>query len=55
MIRRFRKRHFHIQVENETGVQKGVRQLILNGKDLGGNFIALEKMKKNNNVLVVMG
>ncbi len=53
--RRFRNKLFNISVNNKKGVEKGVIQLILNGKELNGNFISMEAMSDHNEVTVVMG
>jgi len=54
-IRKFRKKILNIKVQNDSGVQKGVKKIIINGKEIKGNFIPLNKMKKNNKVIVLMG
>jgi cellobiose phosphorylase len=53
--RRFRNKLFNISVNNKKGVEKGVIQLILNGKELNSNFISMEAMSDHNDVVVVMG
>ncbi len=53
--RRFRKRWLDIHVQNEQGVQKGVRHILLNGETLASNLIPIEKIKDQNVVIVVMG
>ena len=55
MTRRFRGKFFNIEVKNEKGVQKGVSKLIVNGEEISGNFIPVEKMKTTNEVIVIMG
>lgn len=55
ITRRFRKKNFNIVIKNESGVQKGVRRIIVNGKEIDGNLISLDLMKENNEVLVLMG
>ena len=55
IARRFRNKNFNIEIRNDNGVQKGVKKLILNGEELPGNLIPLEKMKESNDVLVLMG
>gem|GEM_PF-5693140 len=44
-----------IKVENSAGVQKGVKKIIINGKEIDGNFIPESEMKDENDVLVIMG
>lgn len=53
--RTFREKVLNIIVQNPTGVQKGVRHLILNGTKISGNLIPFEMMQKTNEVLVEMG
>lgn len=55
VTRRFRKKYFYIKVQNESGVQKGVKKIIINGEAIAGNLIPLDKMKNNNEVFVEMG
>jgi cellobiose phosphorylase len=51
----FRKKDFNIVIKNRSGVEKGVKKIVINGEELNGNIIPLEKMKEKNEVLVVMG
>ena len=44
-----------IQVDNTSGVQKGVSHFVLNGERIEGNLIAADKMQDENKVVVVMG
>jgi N,N'-diacetylchitobiose phosphorylase len=55
VTRRFRKKDFNITVQNKSGAQKGVKQIIINGEVITGNMIPLDKMKDKNEVLVEMG
>ena len=55
MTRHFRNKWCAIEIKNENAVQKGVRQILLNGETIDGTLIPLEKMKERNEVLVVMG
>ena len=55
ITRRFRNKNFNIDIRNDNGVQKGIKKIILNGEELSGNLIPLEKMKESNDVLVLMG
>lgn len=55
VVRRFRNKILNIKVANDSAVQKGVKRIILNGKELEGNLVPAAKMKKNNEVLVEMG
>jgi cellobiose phosphorylase len=51
----FRTKSFDIKVQNDQGVQKGVKKIILNGEEIKDNIIPLGKMKDNNEVIVIMG
>jgi len=53
--RNFREKKLNITVKNNAGVQKGVKKIIVNGKEIEGNFIPFNEMKKENTVLVQMG
>lgn len=54
MKRTFRNNRINIRVTNKNECQKGVKQIILNGETLEGNFIPLDKMKKQNDVIAIM-
>ncbi len=53
--REFRKKKLNITIRNDSGVQKGVKKIIFNGKEIEGNFIPIKDMKKSNTVFVQMG
>jgi cellobiose phosphorylase len=53
--RRFRKKNFNILIKNESGIERGIKRLSINGNIVEGNIIPLELMKENNEVIVVMG
>jgi cellobiose phosphorylase len=53
--REFRKKKLNIKVRNDSGVQKGIKKVIVNGKEIKGNFIPFNEMKEENTVLVQMG
>jgi len=55
ITRRFRNKNFNISIKNETSVEKGVKKITINNKKIDGNLIPLDKMKENNEVVVVMG
>lgn len=55
MTRRFRCKFLNIEVKNESGIQKGVSKMIVNGEEIAGNFIPIEKLKEKNEVSVIMG
>ncbi|HJX72078.1 MAG TPA: glycosyl hydrolase family 65 protein, partial [Bacteroidales bacterium] len=51
----FRGKKFKITIQNEQGVEKGVKQVVLNGSEIQGNLIGLNDMLEKNEVLVMMG
>jgi len=53
--RRFRGKNIKIEVQNPSGVQKGIKELFLNGEKMIGNIVLAEKLKDNNTVLAIMG
>jgi N,N'-diacetylchitobiose phosphorylase len=55
MTRVFRGNKLTVEVKNPAGVQNGVKKLVLNGKQLQGNFIPAEKLLAENQVEVEMG
>jgi cellobiose phosphorylase len=55
VTRRFRGRTLRIKVTNPSGIQKGVREITLNGRSIEGNLIPVSQMRKTNEVLVAMG
>ncbi len=54
MYREFRGRKLNIKVENKNGVQKGVANIVVNGENIPGSFIHMDKLKEDNEILVVM-
>ncbi len=55
LTRQFRGHKLNIEVQNSEGVQKGVREVRLNGETLEGNLIPVDKMDDTNEVVVIMG
>jgi N,N'-diacetylchitobiose phosphorylase len=53
--RTFRNKEFHITIRNEKGIEKGVRQMVLNGIEIPGNLIELKNMREKNEITVIMG
>ena len=53
--RKFRGAQYHISINNEHGVNKGVKSVILNGINLDGNLIPVQPKGSVNNVSVLMG
>ena len=53
--RKFRDADYSIKVVNPTGVQKGVKKLIVNGKEIAGNIVPMQPKGSKNVVEVIMG
>jgi cellobiose phosphorylase len=51
----FRGKRLKITVKNPLGVEKGVKSIVLNGKEFSGNLILEREMKDDNEVVVNMG
>jgi cellobiose phosphorylase len=55
MNRRFRGKELKITVSNPEHVEKGVKQLILNGKRLEENYIPAGVLTEINEIELIMG
>jgi len=55
ITRRFRKKHYYIEIRNESGVEKGVKKIIVNGKEIEGNLVRSDQVEEKNEIRVVMG
>jgi cellobiose phosphorylase len=53
--RRFRNMDLDIKVSNPNGVEKGVKSLIVNGKEISGNVIPFKIMQSKTKVEVILG
>ena len=51
----FRGTHLSIKVVNEAHVESGVKSVTLNGEALDGKLIPADKLKEQNDIVVVMG
>jgi cellobiose phosphorylase len=51
----FRGKELDIRVDNSAGVQKGVARVTLNGEWIEGNLIPADRMRDENQAVVVMG
>lgn len=51
----FRGKKFLISINNDNHVEKGVKKMIVNGRNMDSNFIPLSEMRENNIVEVIMG
>ena len=55
VTRQFRGKRFEIEVKNPDKVCKGVASLIVNGQEVPGTLIPLDRMKDTNKVEVLLG
>jgi cellobiose phosphorylase len=55
MTRIFRGKKLAIFIKNPAGMQKGVKKLVLNGRQLEDNLIPVEMLLDENQVEVEMG
>ena len=55
ITRRFRKKNLNIRIKNSGGVQKGVKKITVNGKEIDGNIIPIAQILDTNEVLVTLG
>ena len=55
LTRTYRGAVYHIDVKNPENVQKGVKKIIVDGKEFDGNCIPFEDGKKEYKVTVCMG
>ena len=55
LTRTFRDAVYHIEVKNPDNVQKGVKKVVVDGKEYEGCLIPFEKGKKEYHVTVYMG
>lgn len=51
----FRGKKLNITVDNSAHVESGVKEVILNGKKLDGNYIPADILAENNDITVVLG
>ncbi|MBP5457777.1 MAG: glycosyl transferase, partial [Paludibacteraceae bacterium] len=51
----FRDAEYSIKVTNPSGVQKGVKKLVVNGKEIAGNIVPMQPAGSKNTVEVIMG
>lgn len=51
----FRGKTLNIQIDNAEGVQKGVKYILINGKELPGCYIGCADIADTNDITVVMG
>jgi len=51
----FRGKKLHITVENPDGAESGVKEIILNGRNISGNYIKADDMAESNDITVILG
>ncbi len=55
ITKNFRGKKLNITVDNSAHVESGVKELILNGEKLEGNYVAADKLAEVNEITVVLG
>ena len=55
VTRLFRNHLYYIRIQNPAHVQKGVRQILVDGCEIEGNLIPVVKEKGETRVTVIMG
>lgn len=51
----FRGKKLNITIDNSAHVESGVKELILNGNTLEGNYISADKLAEGNEIKVILG
>ena len=54
IYKEFRGKHLHILVDNPKGRESGCEKLILNGRELAGNYIPADLLHEENEILLVL-
>ena len=54
VVRKFRGKTLNISIINPNGIQKGVKKITINEKEIEGNLITMDMMEKDNEVVVEM-
>jgi len=55
IMRKFRGKKYNITVSNPQGVSKGIKSIIVNGEEIDGCVISIDKANKINKIKVIMG
>jgi len=55
VYKEFRGKSLDISVDNSTGIQKGVKKIIMNNREYEGNFVPEADMEASNKLTVIMG
>ena len=45
----------NITIKNDSGIQKGIKEIKINGKNIKDNLIPFDLMKETNEIIVKMG
>ncbi len=51
----FRGKKLNMVFKNPHHAESGIQEITLNGEKLDGNFISFNKLKKNNDIVIIMG
>lgn len=54
MEKDFRGKHLHIQVKNPGHVESGCKKMLVNGKEIEGNYIPEEMMEEQTEIVLIM-
>lgn len=54
MEKDFRGKHLHIQVKNPGHVENGCKRMLVNGKEIDGNYIPEEMMEEQTEIVLIM-
>ena len=55
MEKNFRGKKLFITVKNPDAVQSGVKEIVINGKTISGNYVPVSEMSETNNIEVILG
>ena len=50
----FRSKTLNIEIQNPDRKEKGVKKLVLNGEVISGNFIHIDKLKQENDIVAFL-
>lgn len=50
----FRGKHLHICIENPNHRESGGEKLILNGREIPGNFLPADMLRENNEIRLIL-
>jgi cellobiose phosphorylase len=55
VTREFREARYNIEVQNPDHICKGVKKVIMDGREIDGNILPVSEKGSEHNVIVVMG